>query len=153
TSEADVERFDLRDGTLHLRVRRPPGGRRVVVTVPDGEIEDVGTTFDVVVSDRHTERVSVQEGRVVVRLTDRAPVTVESGRAWRRSPPAKAVTATTARLSDGEREDAAYLDVLRLLREGNDTEARTAASRYLHDFPAGFRRTEMERVATGQHSR
>lgn len=156
TTEAAVDRFELAEGTLRLRVQRPAGGRRVLVTVPDGEIEDVGTAFDVVVADRHTQRVSVHEGRVVVTLMDRAPVTVEAGKTWRRSPPkasASASASANAQVAGGEREDAAYLDVLRLMGEGRDGDARVAASRYLHDFPAGFRRAEMDRVANGQRSR
>jgi hypothetical protein len=157
TTEAAVDRFRLLHGTLRLRVQRPPGGRRVVVAVPDGEIEDVGTVFEVVVADGHTEQVSVEEGRVVVRLTDRAAVTVEAGTAWRRPVAVRAkakvdggasATAPVAASSRGEREDEAYLDVLRLMREGRDVEARAAASRYLHEFPTGFRHSEMERVAT-----
>ena len=162
TTEASVDRFELAEGTLRLRVQRPPGGRRVLVVVPDGEVEDVGTAFDVVVADRHTERVSVQEGRVIVRLADRAPVTVEAGKAWKRGPAkasanananANASANASAKVADAEREDAAYLDVLRSMREGRDGAAQAAASRYLHDFPAGFRRAEMERVANGRGPR
>jgi hypothetical protein len=149
TTDADVDRFELTDGTLRLRVERPAGGRRVLVAVPDGEIEDVGTAFDVVVSGRHTERVSVHEGRVLVTLTHRAPVTIEAGKSWRRSAPKANANAN----GGGEREDAAYLEVVRLIREGRDSDARTAASRYLRDFPAGFRRAEMERVASIQRPR
>jgi hypothetical protein len=164
STEAAVDRFELLEGTLRLRVQRSPGGRRVVVAVPDGEVEDVGTAFEVVVADRHTDQVSVEEGRVVVRLTDRAPVTVEAGTAWRRPVAARmkgrqdagasanANAAVTAS-SQEEREDQAYLDVLRLMRERREGDARAAASRYLHDFPAGFRRAEMERVAGVQRQR
>lgn len=44
-------------------------------------------------------------------------------------------------------EDAAYLGVLSLLRQGRTDDARSAARKYLADFPQGFRRVEMERVA------
>ena len=155
--DGTVERFDLRDGALRLQVERPVGGRRVVVSVPDGEIEDIGTVFEVVVTDGHLERVSVAEGRVVVRLLDRAPVTVQAPAVWKRSTTPKpkkgldraASASATALAADG-REDASYLEVLRLLREGRDADARAAASRYLNEFPTGFRRVEMDRVAKGQ---
>lgn len=160
TTEAAVDRFELADGTLRLRVQRPPGGRRVLVVVPDGEIEDVGTAFEVLVAARHTRRVSVHEGRVIVRLARRSPVTVEAGRVWERAPAKASASASvtpsatpSASVADAEREDAAYLDVLRAMREGRDGDARAAASRYLHDFPAGFRRAEMERVANAQERR
>jgi hypothetical protein len=157
TTDAEVDRFALTDGTLRLRVQRPAGGRRVLVVVPDGEIEDVGTAFEVAVADRRTERVSVHEGRVVIRLTDRAPVTVDAGKAWRRRP-ARANASATGSASasangNGEREDAAYLEVVRLIRDGREGDARSAASRYLDDFPAGFRREEMGRVASGRRPR
>ncbi len=151
TTEADVERFELTEGTLGLRVQRPAKGRRVLVTVPDGEIEDVGTAFDVEVSGRRTERVSVHEGRVIVRLTDRPPATVVAGNAWRRTTPKTSASAKPNTNSD--REDVAYLEVLRLMRDGREGDARVAAGRYLDDFPAGFRRAEMERVASGQRRR
>jgi hypothetical protein len=157
TTEPGLDRFELTEGTLGLRVQRPAGGRRVLVTVPDGEIEDVGTAFDVVVSDRRTERVSVHEGRVVVRLTNRPPVTVDAGNTWRRSAlrtSERTSASTTSKPStNGDREDAAYLEVVRLMRDGREGDARVAAARYLDDFPAGFRRAEMERVATGQRRR
>lgn len=167
-TDGTVERFDLRDGTLRLHVQRPVEGRRVVVSVPDGEIEDIGTVFEVVVTDGHLERVDVDEGRVVVRLLDRAPVTVGAGTSWKRSTTAKAkkgldrgagpgasasTRSTTTAPAPDEREDVAYLEVLRLLREGRDADARAAASQYLSDFPAGFRRVEMDRVAKGQRQR
>ena len=163
TVSGDVERFDLVDGTLRLRVVRAAGGRRVLVKVPDGEIEDVGTTFEVLVRDGHTERVGVEEGRVVARLAALAPVTVEAGSVWTRSVVAIAVpplaadaSASVPRKANGkarpeaDREDEAYLEVLRLLREGREGEARSAADAYVRAFPAGFRREEMDRVARGR---
>lgn len=163
TVSGDVERFDLVDGTLRLRVVRAAGGRRVLVKVPDGEIEDVGTTFEVVVRDGHTERVGVDEGRVVARLAALAPVTVEAGSVWTRSVVAIAVPPSAADASapvstrangkartEADREDAAYLEVLRLLREGREGEAQSGADAYVRSFPAGFRREEMERVARGR---
>ena len=163
TVSGDVERFDLFDGTLRLRVVRAAGSRRVLVKVPDGEIEDVGTTFEVLVRDGHTERVGVDEGRVVARLAALAPVTVEAGSVWTRSVVAVAVPPSAANASapvpnrasgkarpEADREDASYLEVLRLLREGREGEARSAAEAYVRSFPAGFRREEMDRVARGR---
>ncbi len=49
--------------------------------------------------------------------------------------------------SNAEREDRAYLEVLGLVREGREDEARAAANAYLRAFPHGFRRPEMERIA------
>lgn len=86
-TEGETERVDLSDGTLRLRVRKAPNGRKVVVHVPDGEIEDLGTTFQVVVRDGATQRVAVEEGRVTIRLTNAAPVTIASGDTWERAAP------------------------------------------------------------------
>lgn len=83
--EGQVERIELSDGALQLRVRRAPGGRRVVVTVPDGEIEDRGTTFHVVVEHARTIQIGVDEGAVTVRLRDEPPFTLLSGATWERS--------------------------------------------------------------------
>jgi hypothetical protein len=84
-AEGEVERVDLEDGTLRLRVHRLPGGKRVIVRVPDGEIEDQGTVFHVVVRNGVTQRVGVDEGRVTVRLRSAATLTLSSGETWERS--------------------------------------------------------------------
>jgi hypothetical protein len=46
-----------------------------------------------------------------------------------------------------DEEDAAYLNAIRLLRNGATDEARHAAREYLRRFPDGFRREEMGRLA------
>lgn len=192
STEGDLEQIALLDGELHVKVDRPVAGRRVVVKTPDGEIEDVGTVFDVVVGAGRVERVAVAEGRVIVRVVGHDAITIDAGNEWRASPvpasairvsvdslpsvappvPTEAVTighrptatatataATTAAaketaerrpVTDADREDAAYLEVLRLLREGHEQRARAAATQYLVDFPSGFRREEMRRVS-GPH--
>ncbi len=85
TAEPDIERFKLRDGVLSLRVSRQPGSRRVVVDVPDGEIEDIGTVFRVEVSHAQTNLVAVEEGIVHVMLRDGLDVTLHTGERWSRS--------------------------------------------------------------------
>ena len=47
-------------------------------------------------------------------------------------------------VDDGAAEDAAYLRVLALWREGRIEEVRSAARQYLTNFPHGFRRIEVE---------
>lgn len=166
-TDGDIETIELSDGVLRLRVSRPPNGRRVIVRVPDGEIEDLGTVFHVVVRDGATQRVGVDEGRVAIRLTDRAPITLGSEQSWERPPatPAAVIGSTsTSPLASSaplrrtpssapvsppsaDEEDTAYLEVLRLVREHRDTEAKTKAREYLRRFPDGFRREEMGRIA------
>lgn len=82
--EGTLRRVDLLEGTLALRIDRPASGKRVVVRVPDGEIEDTGTTFRVTVKDGHTSAVEVDDGSVVVRLEGRAPTTLRAGERWTR---------------------------------------------------------------------
>jgi hypothetical protein len=45
-------------------------------------------------------------------------------------------------------EDEAYLHIVALLREGRSAEARLAAFAYLRAYPAGFRRIEVNQVAS-----
>ena len=180
TTAGDVEVVDLSDGTLRLHVKHQPGSKRVVVHVPDGEIEDLGTIFHVVVAHGRTQRVGVDEGRVTIRLGHMTPITISSGASWERpeepTAPAVAPSALPSARPEGSsvaavprraptsdrsaappaaapsamsaaREDQAYLQTIRLLREGRDVEAKAAAREYLRLFPDGFRRDEMTRVA------
>ena len=164
SADDDAERIELTDGTLRLRVQRPANGRRVIVKVPDGEIADVGTVFEVTVTEGHTTRVTVEEGRVMLTLSGAPPLVLEAGNTWRpeprpastaaasarKGPPRGASSSTAARGPSGDgaaREDAAYLHALDLLHRGDEAGARAAASQYVHDFPTGFRRAEMARMA------
>lgn len=94
STSAGVDWIDLTDGTLRLRVQHTPGSHRVHVRVPDGEIEDIGTTFHVVVRRGRTERVGVDEGRVTIRLANMAPITISSGATWERPEEPVAAPAT-----------------------------------------------------------
>jgi len=76
------ERVVLERGALWVRVDHSAGESRLVVVLPDGELEDIGTTFAVSAEDGHTTRVSVQEGHVVLRLHGRSPVTLGPGDTW-----------------------------------------------------------------------
>src|SRR5262249_53925243 len=64
-------------------------------------------------------------------------------RVVRKPPSAQPVPPTSTPVT----EDAAYLQVLALLREGRTEEAKLAAARYVQNFPNGFRRVEMQRLA------
>lgn len=179
-SDDSVEHVDLSNGRLRLNVKRKPNSRRVIVRVPDGEIEDMGTVFDVVVRDGHTVKVGVDEGSVSMRLSGMAPVTIRAGQVWQRekaaevvkplptvekvapvapAPPARPVAVEPdhqhsplktpqphAGVPDNTREDAAYLEIVRALRDGRADEGLALARQYLVDFPQGFRRSEIERV-------
>lgn len=178
-----TERIVLQDGTLDLSVQHTGSGPRLVIQVPDGEIEDVGTRFQVTVHKEQTRSIVVSEGVVVFHPRGAEDIRLGAGQRWTRPPPAeqpKETVATTpaperdapapaargsskhpasvasgaphvdAAVQSAAAEDAAYLGVLSLLRQGRSEDARSAARKYLTDFPRGFRRVEMERVAREQ---
>ena len=178
----------LDDGALDVTVRPGPGDG-VVVRVPDGVIEDRGTSFRVIVRAKRTVEVRVFEGSVAFLRTDGTSLLLGAGGLWRApdteteavaptsapestrdraateaslaEAPGRPVLSRTERLRpraiasvDGASsapspsEDDLYLDVVMLLRQGRRPEARAAAARYLAAFPSGFRRAELEPIAT-----
>lgn len=86
-TEGGRELVVLESGSLRIRVQRAPGARSFAVMLPDGELEDIGTTFSVTVTENRTERVLVDEGTVLLRLRGRAPIVLEAGQTWHASPP------------------------------------------------------------------
>ncbi|MGC4092761.1 MAG: FecR domain-containing protein [Polyangiaceae bacterium] len=79
-AERDVITLDA--GSLHVRVRHDAARPPLLVLLPDGELEDTGTTFSVHVEGGRTRHVAVEEGSVVLRLRGGAPVGVGAGQAW-----------------------------------------------------------------------
>jgi hypothetical protein len=88
--DGDRERIVLERGDLRIHVDHAAGQGGLLVVLPDGELEDIGTTFDVHAGDGRTRRVSVAEGHVVLRLRDRPPVNLGPGETWVEEPPAPA---------------------------------------------------------------
>ena len=82
--DSSQERIDLSEGDASFRVF-PHSGRRVIVRLPDGEIEDMGTVFEVSVRAGHTEHVAVSEGRIAVRFTDQPEFRLSAGEQWQRA--------------------------------------------------------------------
>jgi len=78
----DREEVTLRRGTLWIHVDRAAGERPLLVLLPDGELEDLGTTFTVSAAATETTGVSVQEGRVALRLRGRPPLDIGAGQVW-----------------------------------------------------------------------
>jgi len=76
------ERVKLERGSLWMHVDHAAGDRRLLVELPDGELEDTGTTFSVRAENEHTTRVAVEEGRVVLRLRGRPPIKLGPGDIW-----------------------------------------------------------------------
>ena len=80
-ADARLDRVDLLDGTAAFSVRPHPG-RRVVVHLPDGEIEDLGTVFELSVAAGQTRRIAVNVGRVSVHLNGQPDFTLGAGQTW-----------------------------------------------------------------------
>jgi TolA-binding protein len=86
--EGSVEKVVLVQGALSIRVEDSPAKRRLLVVLPDGELEDIGTTFTVSAEAGRTTRVSVESGSVVLRLRGKSLVALGAGQTWVPEPPA-----------------------------------------------------------------
>lgn len=182
-SRDDAENITLTEGTLQLSVTRPANGKQVIVHVPDGTIEDIGTVFHVVVAKGATQEVRVDQGAVRLTLKGFGLVEIRAGEHWSRSeqrtsvgssiaapppepispvlvpaadpvvpqkraPPTMPAAAPAPKIEtdDSEGEDAAYLSVMRSVREGSADEATAAAKNYLEKYPSGFRAREVQQL-------
>jgi hypothetical protein len=95
-AEGNRQRVVLTRGTLWIHVDHaaedpaedPAVRGRFQVVLPDGELEDTGTTFTVSAEDGHTKRVAVEEGSVVLRVRGQAPVAIGAGETWIANAPA-----------------------------------------------------------------
>ena len=96
TGNANREEITLERGVLRIHVEHAWGGAGVIVRLPDGELEDVGTTFSVSADGKHTTRVEVVEGKVALRPYGRPSVEIEAGNVWLPDGPALIPPATTA---------------------------------------------------------
>lgn len=94
-THAERETIVLESGELSIQVVRGASPRRLLVVLPDGELEDIGTTFFVRARAGRTEHVSVQEGVVVLRLHGQAALRLSAGEAWTLAPPAPAPDVVT----------------------------------------------------------
>lgn len=103
--DGNVERVVLEHGALWIHVDHSSRKGGLVVVLPDGELEDTGTTFTVGTADGHTTRVAVQEGSVVLRIRSRPSMTIAAGDAWIRDvqPAVSARTSSAASPADATR--------------------------------------------------
>jgi FecR protein len=84
-SHGNVDEVKLEDGAIAIHVDHTLAPtRKLLVVLPDGELEDIGTTFRVSVEQQHTMHVTVQDGSVLLRLRGSAPVTLGPGQSWGR---------------------------------------------------------------------
>lgn len=96
TAADDREEITLERGVLQIHVEHAQGGRGVIVRLPDGELEDIGTTFAVSADGKHTTRVEVMQGKIALRLQGRPSIEVEAGSLWLAEAAAIGRLATTA---------------------------------------------------------
>lgn len=132
-SRADgLERIVLDDGALRIHVRPQRIGERFLVSMPDGELEVRGTTFEVAVADGVTTQVHVEEGVVELRLVGRPVQRLGATDTWTAAatppaPPASAPTSSARPLSlapvPPAQDAAAYAAAVTLLRSGRNDEA------------------------------
>ncbi len=83
TIEPHLDRVRLDDGALSFDVSAHVDGRRFVVAVPDGEIEDLGTRFRVVTRAGRTEEISVEDGAVTFRRPGHPDLPLRAGERFR----------------------------------------------------------------------
>jgi hypothetical protein len=81
-AENQLETITLETGTLSIRVDHQLPHRRLLVLLPDGELEDIGTTFSVTAAAGHTTQVTVQDGSVILRLREAPALTLRAGDSW-----------------------------------------------------------------------
>lgn len=157
TRQDGVEYVALALGSVRVHVRRQTEGERFLVSLPDGEIEVRGTTFDVTVAAGATTRVHVDEGVVDLRLAGRDEVRLTAGDTWTAAPatqpvasrepvgrvqPARSVAAPAvtapapapapAQADEGE---SAYAEAVTLLRDGRNAEAAAAFQAFVIAHP------------------
>jgi hypothetical protein len=76
---AGVETVTLVHGTLSIRVDHALSPPRLLIVLPDGVLEDLGTTFSVTASSSQTTHVAVEDGTILLRLRDTAPIVLHAG--------------------------------------------------------------------------
>jgi hypothetical protein len=82
-TDGALEQIRLTRGSLWLHVdHSAKPRRRLLVILPDGELEDTGTTFTVSADGEHTTRVEVQDGSVLLKISGQLPVALGPGGTW-----------------------------------------------------------------------
>jgi ferric-dicitrate binding protein FerR (iron transport regulator) len=151
-TEREIDRVDLEQGAASFSVR-PHDGRRVVVRLPDGELEDVGTVFEVRVAGQRTVHISVSSGRVAIRLRGQADFSLAAGDTWQ--PESAAPTAGEASQpsrdsnpnQNADRAPAVALGVATAASSNTNTDApppRPRAAASTPPKPSGERSLERE---------
>jgi hypothetical protein len=151
-------RLKLDDGELDIHVKHHGDAHGLLVKLPDGELEDIGTTFRVRVIEGRTVSIVVREGAVVFRRDGVDPVLLGAGEFWpggdpsvaasapaatstNRVAPAPALAASRPRTVPPPRADTEkdFRDGVDLLNAGNAAQAAAAFRGYLAHVPTSER--------------
>ena len=135
------EQITFEDGSVHVHVRPLAPDERLVVMLPDGELEVRGTTFDVDVTRAATTRVHVDEGAVELRLRGQPSRRLKATETWVATVPARdAVLAPPHPVSSGPVAAAnavgGYNAAMELLRGGRNDEAAAAFHAFVLSQPS-----------------
>jgi hypothetical protein len=84
TQEGARDVVRLHEGAFDFDIHSHDGKRPLLFVVPDGEIEDIGTRFHVVVRGEHTEEIAVTEGEIEFRRVGAPPMRLVAGMTYRR---------------------------------------------------------------------
>jgi hypothetical protein len=160
-AENGREKVVLHRGELWIHVEHSEAQPRLVVVLPDGELEDTGTTFSVRAEDGRTTRVAVQEGSVVLRIQGQTPVAIVGGQSWvperdarppatpardrppvslrPTAPPRRAALHRSAAMSGATDPAIDFRAAVAVLDVGADREAAKAFARFLVNHPQDSR--------------
>ncbi len=140
TRNGPVEHVELEDGALSIGVRHRNDQERLIVDLPDGVLEDRGTTFDVEAHGGRTTHVTVIEGAVALRIRGAADVLLSAGSSWPPIPtthPRSISTASPASANPQPEDDgsASYAAAVSLLRHRSYSSAAAAFHDYVQSHP------------------
>lgn len=82
TRAGDQVRLELESGEIRASVGQRRPGQSLIIHLPDGQIEDLGTVLTVRVEQGHTASVRVFEGRVRLRLAGSSAFELGAGDTW-----------------------------------------------------------------------
>jgi hypothetical protein len=94
SEQGATTRVELDDGDIDIHVQHRGAPHGLVVSLPDGELDDVGTTFHVRVQDGRTVAIHVREGAVVFRRPGKGALLLGAGESWTGDGPPAPVVAT-----------------------------------------------------------
>jgi TolA-binding protein len=139
--DGSIEHVELDEGKLSIHVRHRNEGEQVVVDLPDGTLEDRGTTFEIEAHGGHTTRITVIDGAVAFRIRGAAEIVLGAGSTWPEPPAARPshASTTTALASAAPQPDddgsASYAAAVSLLRHRSFAAAASGFHDYVQAHP------------------